>query len=100
MNIKRKEAGDGVIYSLVGKFTFSDHANFRKVIDSVKDSNYKSVTLDIENLDFVDSAALGLLLVIREETEKAGLSLSIKNPTGQVKKMFDLSNFNTLFNIV
>ena len=47
----------------------------------------------------MDSAALGMLLIVNEEADKAGGAVVLQNPVGQVKKMFDVSKFNSIFTI-
>ncbi len=99
MNLKKTLTKDSCTYSLSGKFTFADHQAFRTVIDSIRAGEAPSYTLELSGLEFVDSAALGIFLVAREEAKKKNLNLTLVNPTGHVQKMFTLSNFSALFNI-
>ena len=99
MEIRKSSNGSHYSFSLSGKFTFSDHSSFKSIIDTLKSGEVSSVSLDLSNLDFVDSAALGMLLIAREEAEKNNMSLTIIKPTGQIDKMFKISKFDTLFNI-
>jgi len=82
-----------------GKFTFSDHGEFKKLFDSFKDKAMSQVEFNMKNVEFVDSAALGLLLLARDEAEKSGKKLVIVGPEGQVKKMFEISRFYELFDV-
>ena len=100
MNVKKAIQGDSCTINLSGKFTFADNQTFRGVIESIKNKEANNYTLDLTGLEFVDSAALGMFLVAREEATKAGANLSLQNPNGHVEKMFSLSNFSGLFNIV
>lgn len=92
---------DDQVYTvkLKGKFTFSDNQNFRKIIVAAQDSSAQTLHIDISQIDFIDSAALGMLLVAKEEMEKHKKQLYISQPEGQVKKMFDVSNFSQIFDI-
>ncbi len=99
MQISRKISGKEVNVSLSGKFTFSDHQNFRAIIEAIKKKEGNVIILDFTNVDFVDSAALGMLLVAREEASKNNVDLILENPVGHVQKMFELSDFNSMFNI-
>jgi len=100
MNFKKHQTKDSVIFSLSGKFTFSDHQSFRAVIDSIKNGEAQNFVFDLSVLEFVDSAALGMFLVARDEAKKKNIRLSLSGPVGHVHKMFTLSNFSSLFNIV
>jgi len=82
-----------------GRFTFSDHTSYKELFDVFNDEKLDKLELDINEVEFVDSAALGLLLLTRDEAEKTGKTLSIVGPQGQVKKMFEISRFYELFDI-
>ncbi|HCR85772.1 MAG TPA: anti-sigma factor antagonist [Alphaproteobacteria bacterium] len=99
MNIKRVIGENSVKFLLSGKFTFSDHQNFRSVVDATKQPGTKRVEIDLSGVEFVDSAALGMFLVARQEATKNNCELHLLNPVGHVKNMFELSNFNTLFDL-
>ncbi len=90
---------DSADVNISGKFTFSDHENFRSIIEKSKEKKVKSIVINMSGTEFVDSAALGMLLLLREHAEKEGISLTILKPSGQVKKMFEVSKFDQLFNI-
>lgn len=83
-------------FILSGKFTFSDHEKFRDIIEIIQSGKAKSVAMDFKDVDFIDSAALGMLLVAREEGEKASASIVLQN-TENIDKMLKISKFDTLF---
>lgn len=91
--------GDHCEVSMKGKFTFSDHKDFKSVLSIFSDSSIKSLVLHFSAVEFVDSAALGILLLARDEAQKCAKELIITNPVGQVKKMFEISRFYDLFTI-
>ncbi len=92
--------GDSCRIKLKGKFTFADHKEFKKVFSSISEKTFKQLTLDISEVEYIDSAALGLLLLTKEEAEKNSVSLTIYKPHQQVQKMFKISRFYELFNVV
>jgi anti-anti-sigma factor len=83
--------------TLSGKFTFSDHREYRKLLDELAEAEINEINFHLECLDFVDSAALGMLLLALDVAESKHKRLVLSGATGQVKRMFDLSRFNTLF---
>ena len=85
--------------SLVGKFTFSDSKTFNDVLREISNNAYKRVTIDLKLVDFIDSAALGILLLTRDKCDKSNTDLIVRNPKGQVRQMFDISRFSDLFHI-
>lgn len=85
---------------IAGNFTFSDHELFRKVLEHISSSEVKQVVINLASTSFVDSAAMGMFLLARDEASKHGKTLSLEGAGGQVKKMFDLANFKNLFSLV
>lgn len=85
--------------SLSGDLTFADHGTFKQMMTTLLQSKMASVVVDLSRLDFIDSAGLGMLLLIRDEAAKASRQLILKGPHGQVKRMFDLTKFDSLFAI-
>ena len=86
--------------TLSGKFTFNDHPAFREILQQIEGEDVQQVVLHMAKVEYVDSAALGMLLLALDETEKHQKRLVISGATGQVKKMFDMARFNTLFSMV
>jgi len=94
--IKHLEQG---VYNvtLSGNFTFSNHPEFRAILEKIAERDVEQVVLHMSAVEFVDSAALGMLLLALDEAEKHHKRLVISGATGQVKKMFDMARFDTLF---
>lgn len=92
-------SGDVFELSLRGKFTFSDNKVYSGFLHEIENAQFKKVVIDLSSVEFIDSAALGLLLLTRDKCERTGISLTLKNPQGQVKQMFDISRFSDLFHI-
>ena len=65
----------------------------------IKNDAIKTLTLDVNGIEFIDSAALGMFLIAREEAEKRQIKIILKNPQGQLAQMFKVSKFDTLFTI-
>ena len=82
---------------LSGKFTFADNPEFREILNTIADMEVQQVILHMAGVEFVDSAALGMLLLARDEAEKHRKKLVLSGAVGQVKKMFDMARFNTIF---
>ena len=53
----------------------------------------------MKDVSFIDSAALGMLLLAHDEAKNNNKSISISGVQGQVKKMFDITRMNTMFTI-
>lgn len=93
------EQGNDYQLDLSGTFTFSDNAKFRQIATTLRESNADTVTLKLGALEFIDSAALGMLLLLHDEAQKKGFKVVLSGANGQIKKMLQLSNFHEIFTI-
>ena len=82
-----------------GEFTFSDHTAFKAIATRLFERKGRPIVIDLAKLEFIDSAGLGMLLIVRDEADKAGRRLVLRAPCGQVKRMFDVTKFDTLFTV-
>lgn len=85
--------------TLSGKFTFSDHQEFRSVLQKAEENNIRQVVLNMALVDFIDSAALGMLLLLHDIAKKNHKEVMINGATGHVKKIFEMAKFETMFAI-
>lgn len=85
--------------SLQGKFTFSDNQAFREVLEKIAQDGITRVVFDMSKVEFVDSAALGMLLLAHDEAAKHDKSLVISGIKGQVEKMFKVARFDAMFTL-
>jgi HptB-dependent secretion and biofilm anti anti-sigma factor len=89
--------GNSACVEMTGDLTFTDHAAFKTMTDRLFGGADQFVTMDLTKLEFIDSAGLGMLLLARDAADKAGRKLVLRSPAGQVKRMFGLTKFDTLF---
>lgn len=99
MNCELSSEDSQLVVSLSGRFTAIDTPSFRRVIEDLPLDDKTGAVFDLTNLLFVDSAALGLLVLARDAVSDRGLPMTIRHLQGQVKKTFELFHFDQLFTI-
>jgi anti-anti-sigma factor len=101
MSISILTRDDITTIQLEKDFTFHHQAEFRKSYEQNLEPQTKSILIDFGKTDFIDSAALGMLLILREYIEKHGQSITIKliNCKKEVLEILEISNFAKLFSI-
>ena len=99
MSIATLYDNSGCLVTITGKFTFEDNPVFREIIRAIAEKNLSMLALDMTETDFVDSAALGMLLLARDTANTHQKKMVIRGIRGQVKKMFELAHFEQLFTI-
>lgn len=97
MQYTAQHTGSQCHITLSGRFTFSDSAAFRPVLDLLTTPALSEIILDFSQTEFIDSAALGMLLLLREEARQRNIDVRLINAYGQIKKMFELVQFHTIF---
>lgn len=81
------------------KLTSSDLSKFRGLLSEIRQSSRKVIVLDLRNLDWINSAGLGMLILAKELAEKEELDLVLRSPRGHVKSLLELGRFEKIFNI-
>ena len=95
----QKEAGKAVI-KLTGRFDFNTHREFRGAYEPlIGDAAVRSVLVDFSGVDYLDSSALGMLLMLRDKLGGANKEVALTGVRGNVKQVLDIANFGKLFPI-
>jgi anti-anti-sigma factor len=88
------------VIMLNGRFDFNAHREFRETVDqSVKEAAGK-IHVDLGGVDYLDSSALGMLLMLRDKAKGAGKEVLLANARGAVKQVIDIANFGKLFTLI
>lgn len=91
---------DKAVMSLNGRFDFNSHRDFRNAYDELlKNAVVKSLEINLNGVDYLDSSALGMLLLLKERTSAAKIELALSNCQGMVKQVLDVANFGKIFTI-
>lgn len=94
-----KRDGNTVIV-LNGRFDYNAHREFREAVDqAVKEASGK-IQVDLAAVDYLDSSALGMLLMLRDKAKSANKEVQLANARGAVKQVIDIANFGKLFILI
>jgi len=99
MRLETYKSNDKFQAEISDKLTSSDLTNFRELLSEIKQSSCKVIVLDLTNLDWIDSAGLGMLILAKELAEKEELELVLRSPRGHVKSLLELGRFEKIFTI-
>ncbi len=84
---------------ITGRFDFSVHQDFRRATQEAS-SGVNQIVVDMSDTDYVDSSALGMLLVLRDKVGENKEAISLKNAKSEVRKILDIANFDKLFTLI
>ncbi|MQT36901.1 MAG: STAS domain-containing protein [Pseudomonas helleri] len=90
--------GNQLTIAIKGRFDFAKHQEFRAAYEkSVPKPD--SVVVDLKEATYIDSSALGMLLLLRDHVGGDDAQIQVINSSNDVRKTLTISNFNKLFDI-
>lgn len=100
MVIDMTHAGEQLLVRLVGRFDFTTRGQFiPEVEEALPTVPGGEIRIDMSGVEYIDSSALGMLLLSRENCTGAGKTIRITNPRGTVKEVLHIASFEKLFTI-
>lgn len=100
MQIRQTITGPLATLHLEGRFDFHSHRDFRAATDAVMQApEVRQIDINFAKVDYLDSSALGMLLLLREKAEAAGKQVALAGLQGTAKQVLEVANFGKLFTI-
>lgn len=87
-----------LVISIIGRFDFSSHHDFRQCYENI-DSKPIKVQVNMKQATFVDSSALGMLLILRDFVTPHCSKIEILGCNQEVRAILEMANFDDLFDI-
>ena len=88
------------VIKLQGRFDFNAHREFREIIDKAMAATAREMQIDMSGVDYLDSSALGMLLMLRDKAKTATRDVALTNCSGAVKQVLEIANFSKLFKVL
>lgn len=98
VNTTVTDSGNKITIAVAGKFDFQLYDEFRASYADTEGSGIEYV-VDLSDTEYLDSSALGMLLLLREHAGGESSKIDITQASPDVKKILDVANFDKLFNI-
>ncbi|MGB5397857.1 MAG: STAS domain-containing protein [Gammaproteobacteria bacterium] len=92
--------GKHVLINIKGRFDYKVSQDFRDAYRNISAHDSVTYHVNLSETDFMDSSALGMLLLLREHAKCRGGKVIISCPSQQVDKILRVANFEQLFEIV
>jgi len=94
----KSKAGNEVTLDISGDFNYMLHRDFREAYrDEQPDTVY---VINLFKTEYMDSAALGMLLLLREHAGGDRAKIIIKGCRDSLRKIFSIARFDELFEII
>ena len=98
LTIQRSDDDRVVTITISGRFDFDLHQEFRQAFEHAEDED-ASYVIDLAQAEYMDSSALGMLLLLRERAGGDRADISIVNCSPAINKILTISNFHKLFKV-
>lgn len=102
MDYVLEPTGSALEVRLSGKLTLRDHDSFRDLMADISDlTGFEGdrIVFDMADLEFVDSAGLGMFLVAQDMARSRSLQVVLRSPQAPVRRLLEVACFHTLFTI-
>lgn len=95
------QINDGIArISMSGRFDFQVHREFKDAYTPLIDNAaVHEIDVEMSRVDYLDSSALGMLMLLNERAKGVGKSVSLLNTSGVVSQVLEVANFSRIFNI-
>jgi anti-anti-sigma factor len=90
--------GQELTIMIQGRFDFGAHQAFRNAYENASSSPQRFI-VDLKETTYLDSSALGMLLLLRDHAGGDSSQISLLNCNPDVRKILAISNFEQLFKI-
>jgi anti-anti-sigma factor len=99
MNTKISQQGITAVVVPEGRFDTLSATDFEKAIAPIMDSDMQDVVVDCNALSYISSSGLRSFLLLKKTADGKGGKLTFKNLTPEVKTVFDMTGFTTIFGL-
>ncbi len=97
LTIAHSRDGDTVTMVISGRFEFDAHRQFR---DAYRGHDPRAhFVLDLGETEYMDSSALGMLLLLREYAGSENARLSVLNASPAIRRLLEVTRFDRFFRI-
>jgi len=95
VQVQLLENGALVKISPTGRFDFHAHREFRDAYQAK--SAGAQYLIDLRGTDYMDSSALGMLLLLREHAGGDKAKIRIVNARAEIRSILNVANFEKMF---
>lgn len=99
MELSTEKRGDFTIVQITGRLDTTTSPQLNNELDQLSNDGVNQILIDCENLDYISSSGLRVLLVYLKKLKGAGGKLSLSNIKDSIKEIFVVSGFTSIFSI-
>ena len=100
MNILIEHEGNIIVARFAGRLDTAAAVEIMPDIQTLADQADKHIVLDCSELAYISSSGLRLFLTLRKESAAKGGKLQVRNINADIRQVFMMTGFISLFDIV
>lgn len=94
MTIREEIHSDTATLKLEGSFTYTQRKLFQETLKNLDPKTVEHIVVDLSQVSFLDSAALGLLMITHRQLVADKRKLSLAHPQSTVRQIIELANLH------
>ena len=91
--------GGAALVIVAGDLEFGTAARLHTTLIDLAQQGCDPLTVDLSQLEFIDSTGLSLLVQAKQRIESQGHEFVLRNPTERVQRVLEISGLTELFTI-
>ena len=91
---------ESALIKLEKDFNVDNYKYFNNCIQECLENEVKLIVLDFEDVDYIDSIALGVLTISKKEALEKECEIKIKNANGNALEILEIAGFNKRFEFI
>ncbi len=99
INIESKIIDSCWNVSLSGELDVSNCNELKVYLNELLEKEMLNITLDIKNLEYIDSTGLGVIISILKVLKSNEKEISIMNARDNIKKILNITGLDKIFNL-
>lgn len=98
MPVSLLQQDDHTTLVITGRFTFEIHREFSELTDrALSQPQCKRLDIGLAGVEYLDSSALGMLLLVKDKANTHGKPLRLVGATGSTLQILQVAKFQEMF---
>lgn len=87
------------IVEIIGELDILTSVDFKKELNDLLDEMESNITLNCENLFYIDSTGLGVIIGILNRVKSNGFNINITNAQSNIDKLIKISGLDKVISV-